>query len=271
MARNIFYALCAVACLSLAVLIAAAGIPGQILPNRGHDILYQVSTIDALMEGSFDGFRSVGDLKQHGDFGTGTFDRLDGELVAVDGRYMQVLSDGSVHEASDSDTVPFATVTFFEPDVCTGPIEAHNVSGLVAYLNSHVPSANQFHAIRLSGFFPHVRVRVPARQSPPYPRFAVALENQSVFEFNNTPGRIVGFYVPDYMKGLNIPGYHLHFISDDFLKGGHIIDIAVNGTPAEIDYTNELFISLPTDGIFGAIDLSGDRQAELMDLEQIPR
>jgi acetolactate decarboxylase len=271
MVRNIFLALCAVTCLVLAGLIAAAGIPGQTPGDQKHDVLYQVSTIDALMEGSFDGYRSVGDLKQHGDFGTGTFDRLDGELVAVDGRYLQIRSDGTVHETSDSDTVPFATVTFFEPDLRTEPIEADNVSGLITYLSSHVPPANQFHAIRLSGIFPHVRVRVPARQAPPYPRFAVALKNQSVFEFNNTPGRIIGFYVPDYMKGLNVPGYHLHFISDDFLKGGHILEITVNGTPAEIDYTNELFISLPPEGIFRDIDLSGDRQTELMDLEQSSR
>lgn len=49
------------------------------------DILYQVSTINALLEGIYDGDTSYGELKQHGDFGIGTFSGLDGGMIELDG------------------------------------------------------------------------------------------------------------------------------------------------------------------------------------------
>ena len=48
------------------------------------DVLFQVSTIDALMQGVFDGFYSFNDLMAQGDFGIGTFDALEGEMIALD-------------------------------------------------------------------------------------------------------------------------------------------------------------------------------------------
>jgi acetolactate decarboxylase len=47
--------------------------------------------------GVYDGVQPAGEIEKHGDFGIGTFEALDGEMIAVDGRYYQVTSDGSVH------------------------------------------------------------------------------------------------------------------------------------------------------------------------------
>ena len=48
------------------------------------EVLFQVSTIDALMQGVFDGFYSFNDLMAQGDLGIGTFEALEGEMVALD-------------------------------------------------------------------------------------------------------------------------------------------------------------------------------------------
>ena len=50
-------------------------------PVAGRETLMQVSTINALMAGVYDGVISSGKLAGYGDFGVGTFDALDGEMV----------------------------------------------------------------------------------------------------------------------------------------------------------------------------------------------
>jgi acetolactate decarboxylase len=47
----------------------------QAQDNR--DLLYQVSTIDALLSGIYDSVATVGDVLNHGGFGLGTFDAVD--------------------------------------------------------------------------------------------------------------------------------------------------------------------------------------------------
>jgi acetolactate decarboxylase len=64
--------------------------------DKNEDIHYQVSTIDALLQGSYDGVMRYDDVKRQGDFGIATFDGLDGEMVAVDGEFFQVMADGRV-------------------------------------------------------------------------------------------------------------------------------------------------------------------------------
>src|SRR5215208_8433527 len=75
--------------------------------------LFQVSTSAALVEGVYGGVATIGELKRHGSFGLGTFDGLDGEMLALDGHFYQVLDDGSVREARDDARAPFAVVTEF--------------------------------------------------------------------------------------------------------------------------------------------------------------
>ncbi|HQS07558.1 MAG TPA: acetolactate decarboxylase, partial [Xanthobacteraceae bacterium] len=73
-----------------------------------HGTLFQVSTSGALVEGLFKGVVSVGTLREHGDFGLGTFVDLDGEMIALDGAFFQMRGDGSIRRAEDSQQVPFA-------------------------------------------------------------------------------------------------------------------------------------------------------------------
>ena len=94
-------------------------------PATDHDTLYQVSTIDALMQGVFDGVQPVGELKRHGDFGIGTFDALDGEMIVLDGVVYQAKADGRIYPVKDSATTPFATVTHFTKDRTAATAAAH--------------------------------------------------------------------------------------------------------------------------------------------------
>ena len=48
--------------------------------------LTQYSTIDALLSGVYDGNMSVAELKTRGNFGLGTFNGIDGEMIIVENK-----------------------------------------------------------------------------------------------------------------------------------------------------------------------------------------
>lgn len=117
-----------------------------------HHSIFQVSTSGALVQGVFQGCTRVSDLKSHGDFGLGTFDNLDGEMVMLDGRCFQAGADGVTREAEDEWTTPFATVTRFQADRIRQIPFVGNIGELEQQLNSERPSENIFAGVRLEGF-----------------------------------------------------------------------------------------------------------------------
>jgi acetolactate decarboxylase len=114
-----------------------------------------------------------------------------------------------------------------------------------------------------------MKVRAIPAQHKPYPTLTDAAKNQSVFTYRDVKGTVVGFYTPVFFKGLNVVGYHLHFISDDRHTGGHILDFTVPAnTTVEYDMTPEFTMSLPTSGAFAGVDLSKDLSSALSKVEQ---
>lgn len=235
--------------------------------DQDREVLFQVSTIDALLLAVYDGVLSVGVLKEKGDFGIGTFDKLEGEMLVVDGECYQVKVDGVAYLVPDEATTPFATVTFFDPDE-TVQVETANFSELKEILEASFPSKNVFYAIRIDGTFPYVKTRSVPAQERPYPLLVDVTANQTVFEFEDASGTVVGFWCPDFASGINVPGYHLHFITDDRKAGGHILDLSVDGAEVELDVTPNIFMALPTAGEFYDVDLSRDLTADLEKVEK---
>lgn len=238
-------------------------------PHTDRDTLYQVSTIDALMQGAFDGVEPVGELKKHGDFGIGTFDALDGEMIVLDGKVYRAGADGAISIAPDNDTTPFATVTYFDRDFVEKTSEPMNFSTFSSTMSAGLPSQNIIYAVRIHGMFPVMKVRSIPAQRKPYPTLTAAAENQSVFTYQDTTGTVVGFYTPSFLKGLDVTGFHLHFISDDRRTGGHILDFTVPGnTTVEYDITPGFTMILPTSGSFTGADLTKDLSGDLAKVEQ---
>lgn len=210
-----------------AAAIAGAAWAGQ---EAGRDRLFQVSTIDALMLGDFDGSMTIGDLGREGDTGIGTFDRLDGEMIMLDGTAWQARVDGTVSAAPPSETTPFASVARFQADR-TGVLgPAANISGTEARLDPYLSGNTDLFAMaRVDGTFPYVRVRSEPAQEAPYPNLTTALAGQKVYELRNATGTLVGLYSPSFSDGISVPGWHLHFVSADRRAGGHVLDVASDG------------------------------------------
>ena len=235
---------------------------------RDSERICQFSTINALMAGCYQGQFKCGDLTRMGDFGIGTFDKLDGEMVLLDGTVYQVKSDGSVCPVSKDSLTPFAVVTSFSSDQQIELKGNYNFLELQKEINSILPSRNIFYAIRVDAHFEYVRTRsVPAQQKP-YPKLTEVVKKQPVFETSDTSGVLVGFKCPDYAFPVNVPGYHLHFISYKRNFGGHLLECRARNPVIKIDYIRQVELTLPSGGDFDSTDLRISDQNSLNKAEK---
>lgn len=228
----------------------------------------QVSTIDALLAGAYDGQIKCGDLLRYGDTGIGTFDRLDGEMIILGGTVYQAKSDGRIYTPDPSLTVPFASVCRFSPD-WTFPLGATGYEALCRSIDKTVSDPNTFCTIQVRGVFKKVKFRSVSAQNKPYPPLAEAAKKQSVYELQDVSGTVVGFRCPPFVKGINVPGYHLHFITDDLTRGGHLLDMEMTQGTCLVDECNRFFMILPENPQqLKGLNLGIDRTEELNKVEK---
>jgi acetolactate decarboxylase len=228
--------------------------------------VFQTSTVDALMEGASTGDMTMGELKTHGDFGLGTFDGLDGEMIELDGKVFQVRADGHAHPVEDSARTPFATVSFFKADESARLDRACDQPAMLAAVAAMLPSQNIFHALRIEGRFDYVKTRAVAKQDKSV-GLEMAAREEPIFEFNDVEGTIVGFFTPDYLRGVNVPGYHLHFITADRTAGGHMLDCRTKDVTIKIHHTPEFELGTPGTEEFLKADLTHDHTAAVTKIE----
>jgi acetolactate decarboxylase len=210
-------------------------------PEHEPHMLFQASTIAALLEGAYEGDVSFAELAEHGDFGLGTLNHLDGEMTAVDGRFYRADLDGRVNEVDPAEQTPFAVVTFFAPTVDVAVGASTGVADLVDGLRPPGGAC----AVRLDGEFDLVRARSVPRQEPPYRPLADVVAEQHIFEFERVRGTLVGFSFPDYALGLEVSGLHLHFLDESRGRGGHVLDCRVREGRLRIDPEGGWRIELP--------------------------
>ena len=222
-----------------------------------HHTIYQVSTSGALVQGVYQGCVRVADIKRHGDFGLGTFDGLDGEGIMLDGTCWQARSDGSVHVAPDSALAPFWATTFFAADTTTTLPSVSSWGDLTAQLDGLRRSDNLFCAIRITGTFERIHYRV-ACKSAHGTDLVSATRHQAEFSQSGLRGSLVGFWTPSYARTINVPGYHLHLLSDDHNHGGHILDVQAKDLTVQVHMDNHVHLALPETPAFLEADLQGD-------------
>ncbi len=225
------------------------------------ETVYQVALLQSLTQGYYDGIIKVSELKKHGDTGIGTFEGVNGEMIVLDGKVYQALGDGTVKEADDNETVPFSNVTFFDKDLTAPLSQMNDINSLKEALTKTVNEngKNLFYMVKINGTFEKMNVRSELKQEKPYKSLDKALAtDQREFNYENIKGTIVALYCPDYMGGLNTPGWHFHFISDDKTKGGHILELAFSSAEAEFDATRDFDMYLSDNSEFQGMELAKD-------------
>ncbi len=231
-------------------LIAAIHLRALTLAGLDHDPVeehraVQAGTIDALMAGDYDGDASLGELLRLGDTGIGTVQHLGGELIILDGVPWLIDADGAISELSLDVRTPFAVACLFRPETTLEITSTLDLASLLAQIDEAAPPGSPILALRVHGSFRDLALRSVRRQHPPYPPLSEVVKDQTTFDLESAVGTLVGFRFPDATSGLEVPGYHLHFIDDERRTGGHVMGLTLAEGTVEIDHCETLHVELP--------------------------
>lgn len=233
------------------------------------DRITQVSVINGLMLGEYDGFVSIKDLLGSGDFGLGTLDRLDGELIVLDGAAYQARSSGEVVAVPPAATTPFAAITPFETDGTIPCPELASLERLDQFLDERLQERNNFVAIRIEAGVASITLRsVPAQEKPYKPLQAIA-RSQPIWTHRSIRGSFVGIRSPQWARDITVPGYHWHFISTDRRIGGHVLDCQIQEGTIRYDICGDWTVKLDRSAAFNDKDLSGDLRDQVKQVESL--
>lgn len=189
------------------------------------DKIFHYSTMDAMRNAVYSGDLSIKELKKRGDFGLGTYNQLDGEMIALDGIFYRISGDGSIAEADVRNFTPFTSVTFFKNDTSFKLNTIENFAALLPEITKNLPSTNRFYAVKIKCTFANVTVGGANKVSETETAgLADLMVNRPIYKKENVSGTIVGFYSPSYIGGVDLSPFHFHFISDDRKFGGHLIE-----------------------------------------------
>jgi acetolactate decarboxylase len=236
--------------------------------HQGHPaILHQSAPICAILAGVDEGEVTCGEVQHWGDFGIGTFDGIDGEMILVDGECWQAASDGRLYPAPPQGKTPWAAVTTFAPHRREPLAPMAAGESLEQHLDRQMPPDNRCHAIRITGTFTAVKVRSFPRQSPPYPRLADIADQQRIFDHVQVQGSLIGYRMPSWTEGASVPGYHFHFIDKTRSLGGHVLHALIDTATLEVMDLASIQVDIPRSSDFSNADLS-DRGQELNRVEK---
>ncbi len=230
--------------------------------------LVQFSLLAALAADDYIGGPPLKNVLASGDFGVGTFDRLDGEMIVLDGKIYQALSDGTVRAADLNGTTPFAAVTFFSDDGQLPELKAASLEDLEAQLDRKLPRHHSPYAIRIAGEFAEVTVRSVPAQSPPFRPLVEVVKNQPTWEHQNMRGTLVGLRCPRWIGTINVSGYHWHFLSHDHKIGGHVLACAFDKAHASFDECTSITIHIPQSAEFDHFDANEVTEADVEKIER---
>lgn len=234
--------------------------------------MYQVSTLQALVAGYTRGVITVQELEGWGCIGLGTFEGVDGEMIMLDGVCYRARQDGSVVKPEPDAGVPFASVAAVQGGTAFDLGEVRGIDALKHELTYRIDDAfalNSMHVAAVSGTFESVS----ARSESAYKADHVTLKDmlattQREFVFENLPGTLVCVYHPDYMDGINAPGWHIHFLSEDCARGGHVFDVSMISGQAVMHKIDRIEIQLPATPAFDTYALKESSQDDIAEVEQ---
>jgi acetolactate decarboxylase len=224
--------------------------------------LFTYSTIDALLAGDYNGDLTIRELSAKGDFGLGTYNRLDGEMLVLNGVFYHAKANGSVVVASPQDKTPLAYVTWFHPTQTFSVGAALSLQDFDTWLDSRLKNLNLFYAIRIDGIFRDVSVRAVSPQNKPYKALVEVVQTQSIHDYPTTRGTLIGIRSPAFSKGISVPGYHWHYLTEDHQHGGHVLKLTLVEGSAKVATISEIDLQLPRNEAFALADQSKDRTEE---------
>lgn len=155
--------------------------------------IYQYSLVNALMDGVSESGITVSKLKANGNQGLGTFTRMNGELIFLDGTVYQLEAEGRIRTADDNDQLPFAVSTKFVAqqtrEVKLG--DKKDIETVLNEFNDH--AANLFMTYRIKGHFDYVKSRTVRGQQYKGEPLSELGKRQSEESYESLDATVIGF------------------------------------------------------------------------------
>jgi acetolactate decarboxylase len=233
------------------------------------DTFFQVGTLMPFLQGIYEGDYSLKQLAKEGNCGLGTFNGVDGELVALDGHFYQMDKTGNARIVAPETKTPFAVVSHFQPAPALVVHHVPNIANLNQLLDQHLLSKNIFYMIRIEAELDWIKLRSEACQSRPYRPLDECLpQTQHTFELHHSQGSLIASYCPEYSKMITIAGYHYHFIDKARKIGGHVFDFKIKSARIMINPLRQFKMALLNTTEFDELDIEvNDLQMALKKIE----
>lgn len=220
--------------------------------------IYQYSLLNALMDGVSETGISVSKLLFKGNQGLGTFSRMNGELLLLDGKVYQLQAEGNIREADETDQIPFAVSTQFVAQQ-TKDIQMKDKNDIDNALNTFNDHAtNLFMTYRINGHFEYLKCRTVRGQEYKGQPLSELGKKQSVETYENVDGTIIGFRTPKNWQGFGVAGEHLHFVTHDRTAGGHVLEMTAEKVEMQMAVASNVHVELPASDDFNAAKLVTD-------------
>ncbi|HLN19892.1 MAG TPA: acetolactate decarboxylase [Bacteroidales bacterium] len=215
------------------------------------DMIYHYSVLKALDNGVLEGDMKISELKKHGDFGLGTFNTMDGEMIVLDKVVYRVAKDGTIVEPSDQTLIPYSVVTNYSEDDTLKLNGECDYNALKSFVDRRIPSKNLFYAFRIRGEFDYIKCGGASAQEKPYDKsLNEILATRPVYEKNNVKGTLIGFWCPSFIGDINTQGFHLHFLAEDHSIGGHLMEFKARSLDLSYDIKSAYQIMIPETDMF---------------------
>lgn len=220
--------------------------------------IYQYSIVNALMAGVSESGMTTAQLISKGNQGLGTFVKMDGELLLLDGKVYQLQAEGKIRVADEKDRIPYAAATQFVPEK-TKQVKLKTKDALDHVLEEFNKDAdNLFMSYRVEGRFQHLKCRTVKGQEYEGQPLSELGKKQFVEEYKDVEGIMVGFRSPAVWQGFFVAGEHMHFINKDRTFGGHVLELEADHVQIGMATVNNVHIELPKTKTFNQAEFKTD-------------
>lgn len=227
------------------------------IDSISRNMLYQVGTIGSLLSGVYEGDLSFKELAHYGDFGLGTFDRVNGEMIALDGKFYRIDAYGKAHIVELQMKTPFAMITHFTKFVSYELDSFEDLPSLQEYIETTFESQNIIYALRIDGEFARLDLRSEHPQPEGHKPLSKTISQvQTTSTLIDTEGTMVGFWFPKYMKTINVDGFHFHFLDKNCSLGGHLFNLKLTKATLKVMPIFDFGIHLIHTPLFEDMDLN---------------
>ena len=229
------------------------------LVTAAHGHVHQIDVVTDLLHGNYDSITTVGDVFSNTVLGLGVADRLDGEIVSVDGQTWRIPASGVPVIAEPDLGMPFAISaeggTSIHIELAPGTTQDQIATIVEQEIHRQHDNLHPIAAVRLDGTFTDVLLRTEHRQDPPFQHLDNVLRREVQFSFDTWQGTFVGFSFPQTNNDqIAIPGLHLHAISRDRTSGGHSHRATTDIAQLRI-WLDDVDIAVPQSRVTHALDV----------------